>query len=40
MLGLDGLLAPNCILLVKWEQKVPRLRRDPSVEFILEGGGS
>ena len=38
-LSLDDLLAPNCILLVEWEEKFPRLGRDWSVEIILEQVG-
>lgn len=38
-LGLDDLLAPNCILLVEWGEKFPRLRRDQNLEVILERVG-
>src|SRR6202453_4951010 len=38
-LGLDDLLAPNCILLIEWGEKFPRLRRDQNVEIILEQVG-
>jgi hypothetical protein len=33
--GPDGLLAPNCILLVEWEEKFPRFRRDRSSQHRL-----
>ncbi len=45
-LGLDDLLAPNCILLIEWGEKFPRLQRDRNVEITLErldddrGGGT
>src|ERR1700687_3589530 len=35
-LGLDDLLAPNCILLIEWGEKFPRLERDENVEITLE----
>lgn len=35
-LALDDLLAPNCILLVEWGEKFPRLQRDRNVEITLE----
>jgi tRNA threonylcarbamoyladenosine biosynthesis protein TsaE len=35
-LGLDDLLAPNCILLVEWGEKFPRFERDQNVEITLE----
>src|ERR1700758_2410277 len=35
-LGLDDLLAPNCILLIEWGEKFARLQRDTTVEIILE----
>jgi len=35
-LGLDDLLAPNCILLIEWGEKFPRLERDRNVEITLE----
>jgi tRNA threonylcarbamoyladenosine biosynthesis protein TsaE len=38
-LGLDDLLAPNCILLVEWGEKFPRLRRDRNAEIRLERTG-
>jgi tRNA threonylcarbamoyladenosine biosynthesis protein TsaE len=38
-LGLDDLLAPNCILLIEWGEKFPRLRRDRYVEITLEQVG-
>jgi tRNA threonylcarbamoyladenosine biosynthesis protein TsaE len=34
-LGLDDLLAPNCILLIEWGEKFPRLQRDKNVEITL-----
>ena len=34
-LGLDDLLAPNCILLIEWGEKFPRLLRDQNVEITL-----
>jgi tRNA threonylcarbamoyladenosine biosynthesis protein TsaE len=34
-LGLDDLLAPNCILLIEWGEKFPRLRRDRNMEISL-----
>jgi tRNA threonylcarbamoyladenosine biosynthesis protein TsaE len=38
-LGLDDLLAPNCILLIEWGEKFPRFERDKNVEIILEQAG-
>ena len=38
-LGLDDLLAPNCILLIEWGEKFPRLQRDRDVEISLEREG-
>ncbi len=38
-LGLDDLLAPNCILLIEWGEKFPRLRRDRNAEITLERTG-
>ena len=38
-LGLDDLLAPNCILLIEWGEKFPRLQRDQHVEITLERVG-
>jgi tRNA threonylcarbamoyladenosine biosynthesis protein TsaE len=38
-LGLDDLLAPNCILLIEWGEKFPRFERDKDVEIILERVG-
>src|SRR5271156_5115792 len=38
-IGLDDLLAPNCILLIEWGEKFPRLRRDQNVEITLERAG-
>jgi len=38
-LGLDDLLAPNCILLIEWGDKFLRLRRDQNVEITLERVG-
>jgi tRNA threonylcarbamoyladenosine biosynthesis protein TsaE len=35
-LGLDDLLAANCILLIEWGEKFPRLRRDRNMEIVLE----
>jgi tRNA threonylcarbamoyladenosine biosynthesis protein TsaE len=34
-LGLDDLLAPNCILLIEWGEKFPRFERDWNVEVTL-----
>ncbi len=34
-LGLDDLLAPNCILLIEWGEKFPRFERDHHVEITL-----
>jgi tRNA A37 threonylcarbamoyladenosine biosynthesis protein TsaE len=33
------LLAPNCILLIEWGEKFPRLQRDRSLEITLEQVG-
>jgi len=38
-LGLDDLLAPNCILLIEWGEKFPRFERDRNVEITLERVG-
>ena len=38
-LGLDDLLAPNCILLIEWGEKFPRFDRDKDVEITLEQAG-
>jgi tRNA threonylcarbamoyladenosine biosynthesis protein TsaE len=38
-LGLDDLLAPNCILLIEWGEKFLRLRRDQNVEITFESAG-
>jgi tRNA threonylcarbamoyladenosine biosynthesis protein TsaE len=38
-LGLDDLLAPNCILLIEWGEKFPRFQRDNNVEITLETVG-
>ncbi len=38
-LGLDDLLAPNCILLIEWGEKFPCLRRDQNLEITLERTG-
>lgn len=38
-LGLDDLLAPNCILLVEWGEKFPRLQREQNLEIRLERVG-
>jgi tRNA threonylcarbamoyladenosine biosynthesis protein TsaE len=35
-LGLDDLLAPNCILLIEWGEKFLRLQRGQNVEITLE----
>lgn len=35
-LGLDDLLAPNCVLLIEWGEKFPGLRRDRNLEITLE----
>ena len=35
-LGLDDLLAPNCILLIEWGEKFPRLQREQNLEIALE----
>jgi tRNA threonylcarbamoyladenosine biosynthesis protein TsaE len=35
-LGLDDLLAPNCILLVEWGEKFPRLQRDQNLQITLK----
>jgi tRNA threonylcarbamoyladenosine biosynthesis protein TsaE len=35
-LGLDDLLAPNCILLIEWGEKFPHLKRDQNVEITFE----
>jgi tRNA threonylcarbamoyladenosine biosynthesis protein TsaE len=37
-LGLDDLLAPNCILLIEWGEKFPRFERDKNVDIALEQG--
>src|SRR5271156_3213798 len=34
-LGLDDLLAPNCILLIEWGEKFLRLQRDRNLEITL-----
>ncbi len=38
-LGVDDLLAPNCILLIEWGEKFPRFERDKIVEITLEQVG-
>jgi tRNA threonylcarbamoyladenosine biosynthesis protein TsaE len=38
-LGLDDLLAPDCILLIEWAEKFPRWHRDRAVEIVLERRG-
>lgn len=38
-LGLSDLFAPNCILLIEWGEKFPRLRRDRYQEITLERVG-
>jgi tRNA threonylcarbamoyladenosine biosynthesis protein TsaE len=35
-LGLDDLIAPNCILLIEWGEKFPRFERDQNVEITLQ----
>ena len=35
-LGLDDLVAPDCILLIEWGEKFPRLQRDQNVEIVLD----
>ncbi len=38
-LALDDLLAPDCILLIEWGEKFPRLKRDRNLEINLERVG-
>ncbi len=38
-LGLDDLLAPDCILLIEWGEKFPRFGRDRNVEIALQRVG-
>jgi tRNA threonylcarbamoyladenosine biosynthesis protein TsaE len=38
-LGLDDLLAPNCILLIEWGEKFLRLQRDQNVKITFESAG-
>ncbi|MFZ1130217.1 MAG: tRNA (adenosine(37)-N6)-threonylcarbamoyltransferase complex ATPase subunit type 1 TsaE [Terriglobales bacterium] len=38
-LGLEDLFAPNCILLIEWGEKFPRLQRHRSAEIALERVG-
>jgi len=38
-LGLDDLLAPDCILLIEWGEKFPRLQQEQNVEITLERVG-
>jgi len=38
-LGIDDLLAPDCILLIEWGEKFPRLVRDRDIEITLERVG-
>ena len=38
-LALDDLLAPDCILLIEWGEKFPRLLRDRDIEIVLERVG-
>ena len=38
-LGIDDLLAPECILLIEWGEKFPRLVRDRDIEITLERVG-
>jgi len=35
-LGLDDLLAPNCILLIEWGEKFPHLQREQNLQIALE----
>lgn len=35
-LGLDDLLAPNCILLIEWGEKFPQLLQDQNLQIFLE----
>src|ERR1700686_788000 len=35
-LGLDDLLAPNCILLIEWGEKFPRLLRDWDLQITID----
>jgi tRNA threonylcarbamoyladenosine biosynthesis protein TsaE len=35
-LGIDDLLSPNCILLIEWGEKFPRLQREQNLEIALE----
>jgi tRNA threonylcarbamoyladenosine biosynthesis protein TsaE len=35
-LGLDDLRAPNCITLIEWGEKFPRLLRDQNVQITLD----
>jgi len=35
-LGLDDLLAPNCILLIEWGEKFPRLQCEQNLQIALE----
>ncbi|MFY9844718.1 MAG: tRNA (adenosine(37)-N6)-threonylcarbamoyltransferase complex ATPase subunit type 1 TsaE [Terriglobales bacterium] len=39
-LGLDDLIDPNCILLIEWGEKFPRLRREGNAEIRLENMGA
>jgi tRNA threonylcarbamoyladenosine biosynthesis protein TsaE len=38
-LGLEDLRSENCILLIEWGEKFPRLQRDRDVEIALEREG-
>jgi tRNA threonylcarbamoyladenosine biosynthesis protein TsaE len=38
-LGLEDLIAPDCILLIEWGEKFPRLQQDQNVEIALERVG-
>jgi tRNA threonylcarbamoyladenosine biosynthesis protein TsaE len=38
-LGLDDLLAPDCILLIEWGEKFPRLQRHQNLQITLEAVG-
>jgi tRNA threonylcarbamoyladenosine biosynthesis protein TsaE len=35
-LGLDDLLAPNCIVLIEWGEKFPQLQRNKNLQITLE----
>jgi tRNA threonylcarbamoyladenosine biosynthesis protein TsaE len=38
-LGLDDLLAPDCILLIEWGEKFPRFQRERDIEIRLDRVG-